>query len=49
MREYYYNEKNKGIGKRLRKRKRGDTSLIQESNEITIEWRAGPYPKYNAI
>jgi hypothetical protein len=30
--EYYYNEKTKGIEKRSRKRKRGDTTLNQESN-----------------
>jgi len=43
--EYYYNEKNKGINKRTRKRKRGDTTLSQGSTKRIIEWKEGPYPK----
>jgi hypothetical protein len=47
--DYYYSHRTKGIEKRSHKRKRGDTTNNQSSTKRVIEWKAGPYPKENAI
>jgi hypothetical protein len=47
--EYYYSNKTKLIEKRSNKRKRGETDIIQGYSKRSIEWKAGPDPKYNSI
>jgi hypothetical protein len=47
--EYYYNHKTKAIEKRTTKRKREGSGTSQETYERSIKWKAGPYPKENAI
>jgi hypothetical protein len=47
--EYYYNHKTRDIERRINKRKRGESTLKQESSERSIKWKVGKDPKENVI